>query len=219
VLAGVALAAGGFTITAVVYIFNLKKYRPLARPAILTAFIGYIIVILALIIDLGQPLRFWYPLFMWQHRSVLFEIVWCVALYTTVLCLEFSPAFLERFNIQSGLKIIKSLTFPLVIAGIILSFLHQSSLGALYLIVPYKLHELWYSPILPLSFFISSIAAGISMVSFESIISSKAFKRGSELHMLSGLTKGLIITLFVYLLIKIADLGLRGCVIFSTGRR
>jgi Ni/Fe-hydrogenase subunit HybB-like protein len=210
VLAGVALAAGGFTITAVVYIFNLKKYRPLTRPAILTAFIGYIIVILALIIDLGQPLRFWHPLVMWQHKSVMFWVVWCVTLYTTVLCLEFSPTFFERFDIQGGLRIIRSLTFPLVIAGAILSFLHESSLGALYLIVPYKLHEFWYSPVLPVSFFISSVAAGISMVSFESIISSKAFKREPELHMLSGLTKGLIITLIVYLLIKIADLGLRG---------
>src|SRR5271157_2881113 len=106
VLSGVALAAGGFTITAAVYIFNMKKYKPIARPAILTAFIGYLMVIVGIVIDIGQPLRIMHPIYMWQHRSVMFEVVVCVALYTAVLTLEFAPSFLERFRLHGLLKIL-----------------------------------------------------------------------------------------------------------------
>lgn len=210
VLCGVALAAGGFTITAAVYIFNMKKYKPIVRPAILTAFLGYLMVVLGLVVDIGQPMRFWHPLIMWQHHSVMFEVVWCITLYTTVLGFEFAPAFLERLKLHFLLKLLKFFMFPLVILGIILSFLHQSSLGAFFLIMPGKLHPLWYSKFMPQMFYLSAIAVGLAMVSFESVVSAWAFKREYERDILSGLGKGLSITLLVYLIVKGADLSMRG---------
>ena len=210
VLAGVALAAGGFSITAAVYIFNMKKYKPIVRPAILTAFLGYSVVVIGLIIDIGQPLRFWHPLVMWQHRSVMFEVVWCITLYSTVLALEFAPAVLERLKLNFLLKILKFFTYPLIIAGIVLSFLHQSSLGGFFLIMPTRLNNLWYSPNMPYLFYISAIAGGLAMVSFESILSAWAFKRKQEIEIIRGLGKGTSITLLIYLILKIADLAYRG---------
>ncbi len=210
VLSGVALAAGGFTITAAVYIFNMKKYRAIVRPAILTAFIGYVVVIIGLVIDIGKPFSFWHPLVMWQYKSVMFEVVWCITLYTTVLALEFAPAFLERFKMDGLLKVLKFFTYPLVIAGITLSFLHQSSLGAFFLIVPAKLHALWYSPFIPYLFYISAIALGLAMVAVESVLAAHTFKRPQETEILAGLSKGAMITLSIYLAMKIADLALAG---------
>ena len=99
-LFSVALAGGGFTLAAVVHIFNLKRYRPVLRPMILTAFLGYSMFICSLIIDLGRPYRVWHPVVMWNDHSVMFEIAWCVMLYTTVLLLEFAPAVLERLGWQ-----------------------------------------------------------------------------------------------------------------------
>lgn len=220
VLSGVALAAGGFSITAAVYIFNMKKYKPIARPAILTAFIGYVVVVMGLIVDIGKPLSFWHPLVMWNYRSVMFEVVWCITLYTTVLALEFAPAFLERFQLTGLLKILKLFTYPLVIAGIVLSFLHQSSLGGFFLIMPHKVPSLWYTPNLPYMFYLSAIALGLAMVTFESIVSAKAFKREPEMHILEGLGRGTMIALVVYLAAKFGDMAFRGTLpaIFASGK-
>src|SRR5262252_2228224 len=129
VMCGVMLAAGGFTLTAAVHIFNIKRLRPIVRPTILTAFLGYILVTVALLFDLGRPYRIWHPLVMRNPHSVMFEVAYCVMLYTTVLSLEFSPIVLERMNFQKPLKIIRGVLIPLVIGGVILSTLHQSSLG------------------------------------------------------------------------------------------
>ena len=121
VLVGVGLAAGGFVIAATVHIFNLEKYKAISRPAILTAFLGYLLVIIALLFDLGRPYRIWHPLIMWNPHSVMFEIGWCVTLYTIVLALEFSPVVFEKFNLKVPLKFIRTLYIPIVIAGVILS--------------------------------------------------------------------------------------------------
>src|SRR5690348_18181540 len=146
VLCGVMLAAGGFTLTAAVHIFNIKRLEPIVRPTVLTAFLGYSLVCVALMFDLGRPYRIWHPLIMRNPHSVMFEVAYCVMLYTTVLSLEFSPIVLERFNLAKPLKIIRAALIPLVILGVILSTLHQSSLGTVYLIMPEKLHPFWYSP-------------------------------------------------------------------------
>jgi Ni/Fe-hydrogenase subunit HybB-like protein len=220
VLSGVALAAGGFGITAAVYIFNMKKYKSIARPAILTAFIGYSVVVTGLVIDIGKPLAFWHPLVMWNYRSVMFEVVVCITLYTSVLALEFAPAFLERFKLVGLQKILKLFLFPLVIAGIVLSFLHQSSLGGFFLIMPHKVPALWYTPNLPYMFYTSAIALGLAMVSFESIVSAKSFKREQELDIIKGLGRGVLITLSLYLAFKIGDLAYRGALslVFTSGK-
>ena len=117
------------------------------RPALLTAFIGYLLVVLVLIIDLGRPDHFWHPLVMWNPHSVMCEISWCLMLYTTVLSLEFAPIILEKFRIHSPIKWIHAVSLPFMIFGVLLSTLHQSSFGSLYLIVPNRLHALWYTSV------------------------------------------------------------------------
>jgi Ni/Fe-hydrogenase subunit HybB-like protein len=210
VLCGVMLAAGGFTLTAAVHIFNIKRLRPIVRPTILTAFLGYVLVCVALMYDLGRPYRIWHPLVMRNPHSVMFEVAYCVMLYTTVLSLEFSPIVLERFNLQKPLKIIRAALIPLVILGVILSTLHQSSLGTLYLIMPEKLHPLWYSPLLPVFFFISAIAVGLAMTIFESSLSAKYFGRQLELPILQELGRVLVVVLCVYGILRYEDLLHRG---------
>ena len=210
ILCGVGMAAGGFTLAATVHIFNLKRYEPIVRPAILTAFLGYVLVIAALLFDLGRPYRVWHPLVMWNPRSVMFEVGWCVTLYTTVLAMEFLPAVLERFGLARPLKWMRIALIPLVIAGVVLSTLHQSSLGSLYLIVPNKLHPLWYSPLLPVLFYISAICAGLAMTIFESWHSSKAFGRSLEISLLARLARVLAVLLAFYLVMRFLDLAQRG---------
>lgn len=213
VLGGVALAAGGFVIAATVYIFHLKKYEPILRPAVLTAFLGYAAVVGGLLFDIGIPWNIWRPMFFWQDRSALFEVAWCVMLYFTVLQLEFAPVVLERFKHplpQTAYRVLKFLTLPLVILGIMLSTLHQSSLGTLFLIMPQRLAPLWYSPLLPLHFFISAIGLGLAMVITESIVSSFLYRKHLEKDLLSGLAKATAIVLWVYAALKLADLAFAG---------
>ena len=207
---GVALAAGGFIVAAVVYIFNLKKYHPLVRPALLTAFLGYTLVILALLVDVGQPWDIWHVIINWNIHSPLFEVAVCVMTYTVVLALEFSPAVFERFKWHIPLRIIRAIQIPLVIAGIILSTLHQSSLGSMLLVMPETLHALWYTPILPVLFLLSAIAVGLAMVMFETTLSTRAFGHKLSMDILSGLGKAIPYVLGLYLLIKLADLGVSG---------
>ncbi len=205
VVCGVGLAAGGFTLAAMVYIFNIKRFEPVLRPTILTAFLGYILVIVGLLCDLGRPLQIWHAIIMWNPRSVMFEVAWCVMLYTTVLALEFAPVVLERFKMTRTIALLKRVSIVIIILGVLLSTLHQSSLGSLYLIVPSKLYPLWYSPILPLFFWVSAITVGCAMVIFESFLSARAFKRGIEMKLLSELGRVAVVMLGVYLMMKLMD--------------
>ncbi len=176
-LVGVALAAGGYVTSAAVYIFGMKKYHAAVRPAILTGFLGYALVVFALHYDVGQPWRLPYPFLVSRGTtSLLFEVGACVALYLTVLFIEFSPAAMEWLGLKRARNIVVKLTMLLTIFGVILSTLHQSSLGALFLIAPSKLHPLWYSPYIPIYFFVTSTIAGLSMVIFESTLSHHYFK-------------------------------------------
>lgn len=175
-LVGVALAAGGYVTSAACYIFGLKRFHSAVRPAILTGFLGYALVVLALNYDVGRPWRLPYPFIVQQGTtSLLFEVAACVALYLTVLFIEFTPAALEWLGLKRARRLVVRLTMVLTIFGVVLSTLHQSSLGALFLIAPSKLHPLWYSPYLALFFFVSSIVAGLSMVIFEGSLAHKYF--------------------------------------------
>ncbi len=209
---GVGLAAAGFTIAATVHIFNLHKYEPMVRPAILTAFLGYLVVVCLLLVDLGRPENFWHPLVMWNVHSVMFEITWCIICYTTVLILEFAPVILQKFNLKGPIKLLKIISIPVVIAGVLFSTLHQSSFGSLYLIVPGKLHPLWYSSLLPVHFFISCVAAGLSMIIFESYLIARSCTKdqgfcntGLKVNILSGAALVVWIALIAGLLLKIYD--------------
>jgi Ni/Fe-hydrogenase subunit HybB-like protein len=212
-LCGVGLAAGGFAVTATVHILHLKDFKPIVRPTVLTAFLGYLLVIAALLIDLGRPWNIWHPIIMWNPHSVMFEVGWCVMLYTTVLSLEFAPMvierFRERFKLDWMLKILKTVTPVLVILGVILSTLHQSSLGSLFLILPEKMHPLWYTPMLPVLFFVSALAAGIAMTVVESWFSKRAFGKPIETHLLSRLSRASVVVLALYFVLRLRDLASR----------
>src|SRR5665811_227535 len=203
-------AAGGFTLTAAVHILNIKRLHSIIRPTILTAFLGYILVCAALMFDLGKPCNIWHPLIMRNPHSVMFEVAYCVMLYTTVLALEFPPIVFERLGWKRALKAVRSVMIVLVILGVLLSTLHQSSLGTLYLIMPNKLHAFWYSPLLPVFFYISAIAVGLAMIIFESSMSSKYFGRELELPILRDMGRVLAVVLALYGILKFEDLYHRG---------
>ncbi len=206
VLCGVGLAAGGFAVTATVHILHLKEFKAIMRPTVLTAFLGYILVVCGLVFDLGKPWNIWHPIIMWNPHSVMFEVGWCVMLYTTVLSLEFAPVVLERFKLDWLLRFLKPITPVLVIMGVILSTLHQSSLGSLFLILPDKMHPLWYTPVLPVLFFVSALAAGIGMTVVESWFSRRAFGKPIETHLLSRLSRVSVVVLAIYLALRMRDL-------------
>jgi Ni/Fe-hydrogenase subunit HybB-like protein len=210
VLCGVGLAAGGFTITTAVYVFNLKRYQPIVRPTVLTAFLGYLLVAVGLMYDLGRPWNIWHPLVMWNPRSPMFEVSWCVMLYLTVLALEFSGIVFERLGWRRALTLQHAATVPLVVAGAIISTLHQSSLGSFYLIIPAKLHPIWYTPYLPLLFYLSAIAAGLAMMIVEARLSARALGRGLEMPLLMSIGRALFFALAVYGSVRIFDLARRG---------
>lgn len=220
VMGGVALAAGAFVIAAMGHIFGLKRFEPLVRPAILTGLLGYLLVIGGLMVDLGRPYNVWRPLVHWQHRSVMWEVGLCVATYTTVLIIEFLPVILERVNGFKAIterlptiplyRLLKKVSIVFVILGVVLSTLHQSSLGSLWVLVPEKLSPLWYSLYLPVFFWLSAVAVGLAMTIVESTLSSRAFKRGLELDLLADLAKYASVVLAIYLVAKGADLVWRG---------
>ena len=215
VMSGVALAAGGFVLAATVYILGLERYRHFVRPAILTALLGYAAVATGLLYDLGLPWRIWHPMIHQQFHSVLFEVAMCVMLYLAVLSLEFAPVVLEHplFSgriFRMSLKALKKVTIPLVIAGIVLSTLHQSSLGSLFLITIQRLHPLWYSPIIYVLFFISAVALGLMMVVLESLLSRWFLRHEVHVREVSGLGLAASVVLWLYLAVRLGDLALRG---------
>lgn len=211
VMGGVALAAGGFVITAIVYILKREEFRPIVKPAILTAFLGYLAVITSLIFDLGLPWNIWHMLIFWNPHSPLFEVGWCVMLYTTVLLLEFSPVPLEASSRYARIRaFLIRFRFPLVLLGIMFSTLHQSSLGSLLLIVPFKLHPLWHTGLLPILFFVSAVGLGLMMITLEGLVSSYLYKRDPEVNLFSKLARAAIWVLSVYLTIRLADIILSG---------
>jgi Ni/Fe-hydrogenase subunit HybB-like protein len=214
IICGIALAAGGYTVAATVYIFGLEQYRPILRPAILTGFLGYVCAISGLIVELGQPWRLPYQLFLTPGTTaVMFEVGMCAFAYLIVLGLEMLPAGLEWLGLARARRVMGTLTIGIVVLGITLSTLHQASLGAFFLMVPGKLHPLWYSPYLPVFFFISSISAGIGMIIFESSVSRRAFRdeldpeAPVDLDALQlGLAKGGAVVLFATFFIRLQGL-------------
>ncbi len=235
VATGVALAAGGFTTGALVYIFNRHHFHAIIRPALLTAMLGYTFVGIGLMFDLGRWYNIWHPALpmMWQGNSVLFEVGMCVMIYLNVLYLEFIPIVCERFigrvnlpgilarlndPIDIALRFadytLEKIMFLFIIAGVVLSCLHQSSLGTLMVIAPYKLHPLYWSLLSPLFFLTSAIAVGFPMVIFESMISSRAFKHDLKMHILTPLARYIPWLLGVYIALKIGDMLYRGSYVY-----
>jgi Ni/Fe-hydrogenase subunit HybB-like protein len=202
VVTAVPLAAGAFTLGAIVHCFNIKKLEPLVRPAIVTGFLGYSLVSVGLLLDLGQPQRGWHVLFFWNLQSPMFEVAMCVMAYTTVLILELLSPVAEKFGWQVSLRVLRWLEMPLVIAAAAISTLHQSTLGTFFLIAVDKLHNLWYNPMLPMLFWVSAICSGICIIILEATASHRWMGQPNEGELLKTLAKILPWMLGFYLVLR-----------------
>lgn len=228
VAAGVALAAGGFTTAALGHVMHRDEYHSIVRPALLTAMLGYTFVAMGVFVDIGRWYFIWHPLIMWNGNSALFEVGICVMIYLTVLYIEFLPVITERFigkvnlpGVLSGFnkpvdkflrvldKGLSKTMFIFIIAGVVLSTLHQSSLGTLMIIAGPKMHPLWQTPILPLLFLLSAISVGLPMVIFESLIASRSLGLKPEMPILSRLGSMIAPLLGIYLAFKLGDMVIR----------
>jgi Ni/Fe-hydrogenase subunit HybB-like protein len=228
VAAGVALAAGGFTTAAFGHVMHREEYHAIVRPALLTAMLGYTFVAIGVCVDIGRWYFIWHPLIMWNGNSALFEVGICVMIYMSVLYIEFLPIVTERFigkvNLPGLLSVLNKPSdkmlrlldrglsktmFIFIIAGVVLSTLHQSSLGTLMIIAGPKMHPLWQTPILPLLFLLSAISVGFPMVIFESLIASRSLSLKPEMHILSKLGSMIAPLLGIYLAFKLGDMFIR----------
>lgn len=235
VAAGVALAAGGFTSAALGHVMHKEQYHAIIRPALLTAMLGYTFVAAGVATDIGRWYIIWHPLIMWNGNSALFEVGICVMIYMAVLYFEFLPIVTERFigkvkfegvfsilnkPIERILRLLdralSKAMFIFIIAGVVLSTLHQSSVGTLMVIAGAKMHPLWQTPILPLLFLLSAISVGFPMVIFESLLSARSFGLKPEMKILSKLSAIVGPLLGVYLAFKLGDMFIRGTFIYLT---
>lgn len=235
VAAGVALAAGGFTTAALGHVMHREEFHVIIRPALLTAMLGYTFVAVGVFSDIGRWYFIWHPLIMWNGSSALFEVGMCVMIYMSVLYVEFLPIVCERFlgrvnlpgplrvfnrTVETALRVadrtLERTMFVFIIAGVVLSTLHQSSLGTLMVIAGSKMHPLWYTPIAPLLFLLSAISVGFPMVIVESMIASRSFRIQPEMDVLSKLGRFMTPLLGIYLAFKIGDLVIREAFVYLT---
>ncbi len=206
VVTAVPLAAGAFTLGAIVHCFHIKKLEPLVRPAIVTGFLGYSLVCIGLLLDLGQPHKGWHVMRYWNLHSPMFEVSMCVMAYTTVLLLEFLSPVTEKFGWYLPMRVLRWLEMPLVILAAAISTLHQSSLGTFFLIAVDKLHNLWYNPLLPLLFWVSAICSGMCIIIVEATACHKWMGQPNEGVLLRTLAKTLPWTLALYIALRVYSL-------------
>ena len=215
VVTGVAFAGGAYVLTFMVYILRMETYRPIVRVTVLNGFLAYLFYAGALLLDLGRPWNVINPIIgnSFGTSSVLFLVAWHFLLYMLAELVEFSPAIAEWLNARKLRRVLAGLSVGAVIFGITLSTLHQSGLGALFLMAKGKIHPLWYSEFIPVLFFVSSIFAGLSMVIFEGTITNKVFRHllgesHEEQHqkIIRGLSRVCAMAMFAYLFLKVLDL-------------
>lgn len=211
---GVPFSASGFVIGTAVYIFGLKKYKPVVTNAILLGFLGYLFAVIFLMIDLGRPWRIYYPMFLsFGPASVMFLVAWHVALYLSVQAMEFSSSAFEWLSLRQLRKLIIGMTLGLTVAGIMLSTLHQSALGAMFLLAPGKVHPLWWSSYMPWLFLVSALAAGLVYVVLVSKLTQLFLKDRADSHYLSsldditlGIGKACSLILFTYVGLRLTSI-------------
>lgn len=209
----IALAGVGFTMAAVAHILRRHEYHAAVRPAILAGLAGYVAVLLLLVLDLGRPDRFYNFILFWNPHSPLFEISWCVLLYTTVLIIETSPFIVEKLRwkrIEKLPRLLERIMLPVAILGVTLSTLHQSTLGTLYLNMPYRLHALWYTPLLPLMFLVSSIMAGLSLAAVVYWLAARLARKPVQPKIIFGLARGAAVVGLGYLALKLGEVIVSG---------
>jgi Ni/Fe-hydrogenase subunit HybB-like protein len=206
VMCGVALAGGGYSTALLVSIFQYKEFHVVARGALLTSLLGYILVMAGLFLDIGQWFNFWRPFVSWGYTSVLFEVFWCISIYTTVLSIEFFEIITERILRKKLHRYIVKILPVLVVIGLIFPVMHQSSLGGLFLIMKERMFPLWWSEFLPLYFLLSSFFIGSAMVTIETTLAKTAYGHEIPHNIMLKLTRVGAGMMFVYLLLKLYDL-------------
>ena len=220
----VPLSAGAFTLAFVVHIFNKKKYHTIAHLALLAGFLGYLAVVLVLIMDIGRWDQFWSVLLPWRWNlhSFMFEVSMSITLYFVVLILELIPVVLGAIGKgDSWLASLIRQLLPLIAAvGILLSTIHQASIGGIFLTLGHRLHRLWWSPVIPLHFLTSAVFSGLSVAIFLGLLTWRALKQPAPMKLLTGLAKAAAVVLGIYLLLKVGDLLFAGelGLIFTSGR-
>ncbi len=206
VMCGVALAGGGYSTALLVSILRYKEFHVVARGALLTSLLGYILVMAGLFLDIGQWFNFWRPFVSWGYTSVLFEVFWCISIYTTVLSIEFFEIITERVLRKKLHRYIVKILPVLVVIGLIFPVMHQSSLGGLFLIMKERMFPLWWSEFLPLYFLLSSFFIGSAMVTIETTLAKTAYGHEIPHNIMLKLTRIGAGMMFVYLLLKLYDL-------------
>lgn len=215
VASGVALAAGGFTTAFLAHVLHRDRYQALVRPALLTAALGYTFVAFGVFVDLGRSWAIWKFFRFQNHLSPLFEVGMCVLAYLAVLWIEFIPVAAERFGDRFRVlgflhRILDQTMWVFLLLGVVLSCMHQSSLGTMLLIAPTKISSLWYTPLLPLLFLTSAFAVGFPMVIVEATIATSSLRRDGEMEVLTPLSRITIGLLGLYMILKVGDLIIRG---------
>jgi Ni/Fe-hydrogenase subunit HybB-like protein len=202
----IAFSGAAFTMAAVVHIFHLHRFEPVLRPALLAGLLGYSAVLVLLILDLGRPDHFYSFIIHWNLHSPLFEISWCVLLYTTVLVCEVAPDALDHLGWPRLRKFILWFMPIITIIGVTLSSLHQSTLGTLYLNMPHRISTLWWTPILPILFFTSAVMAGLSMgmIAYRAAVRIKGAEEDGRV--LTGLAVGIAGVGAFYLMLRFGAL-------------
>lgn len=211
-LCGIALAAGGFFTVFVAHILNLKQYKYIARASLITAWFGYIVVSLGVLMDLGRWYNFWRPFVSWGYHSWLFVVLLCVIFYQGVMTLQFGHIFFERVNAPRLKEIFDKILPVLFVSGIVIAFLHQTALGSLYIAMIDRQNPLWWSQWIGLFFFLSAVYVGPAMCVFEGSLASVAYKLDfrHEVPLLAPLAKVSMWVLIIYLVLRVVDLIYRG---------
>jgi Ni/Fe-hydrogenase subunit HybB-like protein len=212
VVIGSAFACGGFSVAMLVYIFNKGEYHPLVRPALLASLFGYTLAAAGVIFDLGRWWNVWNMF--WpgsiNPNSVMFEVAVCITLYVIVMWIEFSPTFLEQMGKDEARRKVGRVMFFVIALGTVLPMMHQSSLGTLLVVMGVQIHPLWQTPVLPLLYLLTAVTMGYAVVLFESCLTSSAYRRKLETHMLTPLAKVMLGFLAVFLVVRVGDLVVRG---------
>ena len=209
-LCGVGLSAAGFGISAAVYLLGMERYRPILRASILISFLGYCTVMVGYLYEIGLPWRFWHPVVMWNSRSVLFDVCVCIMTYFTVLTFEFAPAVIEKLPWkglrETILRYHHKILIGVVLAGVLLSSMHQSFLGGLYLIAAGKVHPLWYSSNMHAIFYMSAIPAGLALTVMAVYLCMRSLNVRVDFTILSDCGRMIQMLLVVFVFFRLLDL-------------
>lgn len=209
-LTRIALGGVGFTMAAAGEIFDIKGFRPIVRAALLVGLLWYLTYAAVLMVELGRPWMIWQVFFSWAPTSAMYEVALCAVAYTTVLLLEFSPLILTKLGWTTPVRRINAVYMFIVITGVALSSLHQSSLGTLLLLLPTKVDPLWHSELLPVFFLLSAIMAGPAVMLVEHTLATHFLKLQPRMDVLRGLGRGLTVLVAVYLALRLGDVLYRG---------